>query len=276
MQNSLVSAGYTADQAASVIIAYESAMTTNSGGIAPADAANNLITAATAPGDITQNNTKWALRGALVKEVGITYGYALNERLSIGGVIKYMQADLFDQKSTILGNQNNVPTSQSGLATETSTGFGLDLGAMYRMPSWQFGLVVRNVNAPSFTYSATGYVYKMDAQAKVGAAWMPSQDFTVELGYDVTKNKGAIETDESQYVNFGLEWDAWKVVAFRLGAYQNLAQSDFGVVTTAGLGLNLWAMRIDLAGAISSKQITFEGNTTPAYAMASLEVSSDF
>ena len=270
--------GLTADQAASVIIAYETTLgapATNPTNIAALDAETNLIAAATAPGDITQNNTQWAVRGAFVKEVGVTYGHALNERLSIGGVLKFMQADLFDARSSILGTATDTSALNKG-ATETSTGFGLDLGVMYRMPSYQFGLTVRNINAPSFTYSATGYTYKMDPQAKVGAAWMPSRDFTLELGYDVTKNKGVIETDESQYVNFGFEWDAWQVLALRAGAYQNLAQSDLGLVTTAGLGLNLWAVRLDIAGAISSNKVTFEGKDVPGYAMASLALSSDF
>ncbi|WP_038248659.1 conjugal transfer protein TraF [Ghiorsea bivora] len=277
MLNQLTSpaGGLTADAAASVIIGYEAALTANNGGISAAAAEGNLISAATAPGDITKNNTAWALRGALVKELGVTYGHAINDRLSIGGVLKYMQAELFDYKTDILGTTGNTATSNNG-ATETSTGFGLDLGVMYRMPSYQFGLTVRNINAPSFTYSATGYTYKMDPQAKVGAAWMPSRDFTLELGYDVTKNKGVIETDESQYVNLGLEWDAWHVLALRAGAYQNLAQSDIGLVATAGLGLNLWAVRLDIAGAISSNKVTFEGKDVPAYAMASLALSSDF
>jgi len=277
MLNQLTSSGgLTPDEAATVIAAYEAALTTNPGGISSAAAESNLIVAATAPGDITKNKTAWAPRGALIAEVGITYGHALSERLSIGGVLKYMQAELFDQTYTILGTSGNVATSQSGLPTETSTGFGLDLGVMYRMPAWQFGLTVRNINAPSFTYTATGYTYKLDPQAKVGAAWMPSQDFTLELGYDVTKNKGAVASDESQYMNVGLEWDAWQVVALRAGAYQNLAQSDIGLVTTLGLGVNMWAIRLDIAAAVSTKDITFEGSTSPAYAMASLEVSSDF
>jgi len=277
MLNQLTSpaGGLTADAAASVIIGYEAALTANNGGISAAAAEGNLISAATAPGDITKNTTKWALRGALVKEFGVTYGHAINDRLSIGGVLKYMQAELFDYQTDILAASGNTATSNNG-ATETSTGFGLDLGVMYRMPSYQFGLTVRNINAPSFTYSATGYTYKMDPQAKVGAAWMPSPDFTLELGYDVTKNKGVIETDESQYVNFGFEWDAWQIVALRAGAYQNLAQSDIGLVTTAGLGLNLWAVRLDIAGAISSNKVAFEGKDVPAYAMASLALSSDF
>ncbi len=268
--------GLTGAQAVAVIASYETALSANNPtNIQPQDAANNLVTAATAPGDITKNTTKWALRGALVKEFGVTYGHAINDRLSIGGVLKYMQAELFDYQTDILATSGNTATSNNG-ATETSTGFGLDLGVMYRMPSYQFGLTVRNINAPSFTYSATGYTYKMDPQAKVGAAWMPSPEFTLELGYDVTKNKGVIETDESQYVNFGFEWDAWQVLALRAGAYQNLAQSDIGLVTTAGLGLNLWAVRLDIAGAISSNKVTFEGKDVPAYAMASLALSSDF
>lgn len=265
--------GLTGSKAVAVIAAYEASFTPGSAGAQVA--ADNLITASTAPGDITKNATKWALRGALVKEIGITYGHAINERLSFGGVLKYMQAELFDYKTDILGAAGNTASSNSG-ATETSTGFGLDLGVMYRMPSYQFGLTVRNINAPSFTYSATGYTYKMDPQAKVGAAWIPSDTFTLEAGYDLTENKGVIETDKSQYWNLGLEWDAWSVLALRAGAYQNMSQSDLGLITTAGLGLNMWAVRLDIAGAISSNKVTFEGKTVPAYAMASLALSSDF
>jgi len=270
--------GLTADQAASVIVAYESALgapATNPTNIAAADATVNLIAAATAPGDITQNNTEWAVRGAFVKEVGVTYGHALNERLSIGGVLKFMQAELFDSRSSILGAATDTSALDRG-ATETSTGFGLDLGVMYRMPSYQFGLAVRNINAPSFTYSVTGYTYKMGPQAKVGAAWMPSDEFTLEAGYDLTENKGVVETDKTQYWNLGLEWDAWSVLALRAGAYQNMSQSDLGLIRTAGLGINMWAVRLDVAGAISTNKVTFEGKSVPAYAMASLALSSDF
>jgi len=147
---------------------------------------------------------------------------------------------------------------------------------MYRMPSYQFGLTVRNINAPSFTYSATGYTYKMDPQAKVGAAWMPSDEFTFEAGYDLTENKGVVETDKTQYWNLGFEWDAWSVLALRAGAYQNMSQSDLGLITTAGLGINMWAVRLDVAGAISTNKVIFEGESVPAYAMASLALSSDF
>ncbi|MDQ7001132.1 MAG: conjugal transfer protein TraF, partial [Ghiorsea sp.] len=276
MLASLKSTGLTADQAATVVLTYEGALANNTNNaLTPAAAADNLIVAGTAPGDITKNATQWALRGALVKELGITYGHAINERLSIGGVLKYMQADLFDYKTNILGTTANTATSNKG-ATETSTGFGLDLGVMYRIPSYQFGLTVRNINAPSFTYSKTGYTYKMDPQAKVGAAWMPSDEFTLEAGYDLTENKGVVETDKSQYWNLGLEWDAWSVLALRAGAYQNMSQSGLGLITTAGLGLNLWAVRLDIAGAISSNKVAFERKTVPAYAMASLALSSDF
>jgi hypothetical protein len=154
--------GLTGAQAVAVITSYEATLSANNPtGIQPQDAANNLVEAATAPGDISKNATKWALRGAWVKEFGVTYGHAINDRWSVGGVLKYLQADLFDYRTDILAATGNTATSNNGV-TETSTDFGLDLGVMYRMPSYQFGLTVRNVNAPSFAYSATGYTYKMD------------------------------------------------------------------------------------------------------------------
>jgi len=98
----------------------------------------------------------------------------------------------------------------------------------------------------------------------------------LEVGYDLTKNAGAVANSESQYWNVGMEWDAFKVLALRVGAFQNTAQSDIGLVPTVGLGLNLWAARIDLAGAMSTKKEVVDGNDVPVYAMGSLAVTVDF
>jgi len=234
-----------------------------------------LTTIVSAGGDLTQNKTSLSTRGVALSEVGVTYGYAIDENLSVGTVLKYMQADIIAVDVALLGNNNNSATNFDRTNVETSTGFGVDLGVLYRIPSWQLGLTARNLNKPSFSHSS-GYVYEMKPQAKLGAAWIPSDTFTFELGYDLTKNTGAVANSESQYWNVGMEWDAFKVLALRVGAFQNTAQSDIGLVPTVGLGLNLWAARIDLAGAMSTKKEVVDGNEVPVYAMASLAVTVDF
>ncbi len=269
-------------EANAVVIAYDAALVTSGAPVAEQQTnADAMTTIANAAGtDLTNNTTSLSLRGVAIREVGFTYGYAINEELSVGGVLKYMQADivasdtkLFAQNAGVSFDRNNV---------ESSSAFGLDLGVMYRIPSWQVGLTIRNLNTPKFEHSGAGtfantpYTYQLKPQAKFGVAWIPTDTVTVEAALDLTKNKGAVASGESQYWNVGLEWDAWKVLALRAGAFQNMAQTDIGLVPTFGLGLNLWAARIDLAVAVSSKKVAFDGREVPAYAAGALALAVDF
>jgi len=230
--------------------------------------------------DLANNNTALSLRGVAIQEVGFTYGYAVNDNLSIGGVLKYMQADIVASDAKLFAQTTSSSFDQVNV--ESSSAFGLDLGVMYRIPTWQVGLTIRNLNTPKFEHSGAGtfantpYTYELKPQAKAGVAWIPLDTLTIEAALDLTKNQGAVATSESQYWNVGVEWDAWDILALRLGAFQNMAQTDIGLVPTFGLGLNLWAARIDLAAAVSSKKVTFDGSEAPAYAAAALAIAVDF
>jgi hypothetical protein len=68
----------------------------------------------------------------------------------------------------------------------------------------------------------------------------------------------------------------WNVLALRLGAFQNMAQTDIGLVPTLGLGFNLWAVRIDIAVAQSTKTVDFDGSTAPAYLAGAVALAADF
>jgi len=282
MVSILTSSGLTAGQANAVVAAYDAALALDP--TAAGQQQQNfdaMVTIVNASGtDIANNATALSTRGVNIAEVGFTYGYAISDELSVGGVLKYMKADIIAADVKIFAQNNGVSFGKKNI--ETSTDFGLDLGVMYRLPTWQFGLTVRNINTPSFKHSGAGtfsgkpYTYELKPQAKVGAAWIPTDTVTVELGYDLTKNEGAAPSSQSQYWNIGAEWDVFSIVALRLGAFQNTAQTDIGLVPTLGLGFNLWAVRIDIAAAQSTKKIDFDGNRVPAYLAAGLALSSDF
>lgn len=268
-------AGLTVGQANAVVAAYDAALAldpTVAGQQQQMIDALNTISGNN--GDLTQNATSLSSRGVVLSEVGFTYGHAINERLSVGTVIKALQAKIIVRDVNIVGKNPNFGTFNRN-SVETLTGAGLDLGVMYRLPDWQFGLTARNVNAPSFQHSS-GYIYKLKPQAKAGVAWIPSDTFTMEAALDLTENQGAVPNSLSRYWNAGLEWDAWKVLAIRLGAFQNMSEKNIGVVPTLGLGLNLWAMRVDLSAARSTKKVIFDGKSVPAYGIAALAVAVDF
>jgi hypothetical protein len=244
MVSILTSSGLTAGEANAVVFAYDTALAADP--TAAGQQQQNfdaMVTIVNASGtDIANNATALSTRGVNIAEVGFTYGYAISDELSVGGVLKYMKADIIATDVKIFAQNNGVSINQTNI--ETSTDFGLDLGVMYRLPTWQFGLTVRNINTPSFKHSGAGtfsgkpYTYELKPQAKVGAAWIPTDTVTVELGYDLTKNEGAAPSSQSQYWNIGAEWDVFSIVALRLGAFQNTAQTDRGLVPTLGLGFN--------------------------------------
>jgi len=270
------------NQANGVVFAYDQALAadpTAAGQQQQNVASMNTIANASGT-DLASNQTSLSTRGVAISEVGFTYGHAINEELSIGTVLKYMRADIvaFDQK---IFNQNaNLNINRNNV--ETSNGFGLDLGVMYRIPQWQVGLSLRNINKPTFEHSGAGlasgkpYTYALKPAAKFGAAWIPTDTFTVELGLDLTKNEGAVSTSKSQYWNMGMEWDIWNILALRLGAFQNMAQTDIGLVPTVGLGVNLWAVRVDVGVAMSTKKVAYDGKSVPAYLAGGIALASDF
>ncbi len=289
LATSLVSATITQAQADNIAANYNNALTVQSdpqlaqaAGVTydptlignQAAMSASLVTLATAPGDIQTNNTTVATRGVLATEVGVTYGYAMNDNLSVGGVIKYIQADIVNQTVVAFGSTDTTSNVIDFAAPETSTGYGLDMGVMYRLPELQAGLTVRNINSPSFEHSS-GYVYEMKPQAKAGVAWMPMDTLTLEAGFDLTENEGATADSKSQYWNVGVEWDAFHVLALRIGAFENTA-GDIGLVPTVGLGVNMWAARLDIAAAVSTKTEVLEGSETPVFGMVSAALAVDF
>jgi len=232
-----------------------------------------LNTVANTTGSLAQNNSTLHFQGATVTEVPLSYGYAINPNFSIGGSIKYIQAQVVDGYSRIFNqNSNNFSFSQY---QETISGFGIDLGAMYRVSNFQGGLVLRNLNSPKFKHSS-GFVYEMKPQAKLGLSYMPWDTVSIELDADLTKNASALSNYNTQYINAGLEWDIFHAVALRLGGYKNIAQNDIGMVYTAGLGINLWAARLDIGGAMSTKQAQYQGKQYPREARISAALNIDF
>jgi len=283
MVSSLTGTGLTIGEANAVVAGYDAALAAPGSGAAGQQQQNTaaMSTIANASGtDLTSNQTSLSTRGVAISEVGFTYGYAINDELSVGTVLKYMQADIIAFDAKIFSQNTNFDINQNNV--ETSTGFGLDLGLMYRIPEWQIGLTMRNINKPTFEHSGAGtfsgkpYTYTLKPAAKLGAAWIPSDTFTIELGLDLTENEGAVSSSKSKYWNMGMEWDIWNVVALRLGAFQNMSQSDIGLVPTAGFGLNLWAVRVDVGVAASTKKVTLDGSENPAYLAAGIALAADF
>jgi hypothetical protein len=172
---------------------------------------------------------------------------------------------------------------------EESANVGVDLSLMGRYEHVQFALTGRNLNSPEFDgYSSTKVLangrtvtvdvpdVKLDPQVRAGVALIPVPTLTLGVDFDLTENDTTFANYGTQNIAFGLEWDAFRVLSLRAGAYKNIAESDIGWVYTAGLGVNLWAARLDLGGAFSTEEETFDGDEYPSEIRFAGQLSVDF
>lgn len=289
------------DAVAADIIAYYAAQQ----GVTPQEA-DGLITTLgninTQSGttNLNANTTTVILNGFGVAEVPLTYGYALNDHVALGANLKLMKGRVYGSEVLVFNDGSGDVLEKSDDNYQETTTYGVDLGVLARYGMFNFGLTGRNLNSPKFdgiknkpisylledgsTFNGTLNVsdVKLKPQATAGIAFIPFETLTLEVDYDLTKNETVFKNSatneiyKTQNLSAGLEWDILRSLALRAGAYKNMAESDTGVVYTAGLGLNLWAFRLDVAAAASPDKAEYDGEEVPKLAKASVQVSVDF
>ncbi len=232
-------------------------------------------------GSLEENTTTVLLRGFALAEVPLSYGYAINDHWSVGGNVKLMRGRVYGNQIIVFEEDSgDILAETDEMYKETNT-FGVDAGIMGRYRYVNFGLVGRNLNSPEFDgFTMNGGAdvedVKLEPQFAGGIAFIPTTTLTLEADLDLTENETTLKGYDTRNLSFGLEWDAFRFLALRAGAYKNLAEDDIGWVYTAGLGLNLWAVRLDVAGAFSSENEEFDGDEIPAETRLAAQLSVDF
>lgn len=240
-------------------------------------------------GALADNTTTVALNGFALAEVPLSYGYALNDHWSIGGNLKVIKGRVYGTEVLVFDDGSGDVISSVTDNYEDSTTFGIDLGIMGRYRMFNFGLIGRNLNSPEFdgfdtstllSNGSTSLVHvdsvKVKPQVAVGVAFIPFETLTLEVDYDLTENDTVLTDYATQNLSLGLEWNALRFLALRAGAYQNMAQSDIGLVYTAGLGFNFWLMQLDIAGAYSGETSQYDGDDYPKESRVSAQLSINF
>lgn len=265
----------------------------------------DAILASTDPSKSFENNTTAAFSaGYSVTEVPISYGHAINDHLAVGGSLKLMVGKVAAAKVRLLDDNADVAELlQDSLddAKQTVTA-GVDLGVVLRNSWAQVGLTARNINSPVLeggTYQdADGRDFDvedvtLEPQVSLGVALYPFETLCLTADLDLIECSTVFETTTdghmpagvdrtlrveyaSQRLGGGVEWNAFRFLALRAGASTDLAETDAGTMLHAGVGVNLWAVRLDLAGAVSTDTVTVDGDDYPRAADVSLGLMVDF
>jgi len=233
-----------------------------------------------ATGNIENNTTSATLEGFGMYEIPVSYGYALNENISVGGNLKIMNGRVYGTQLVVFQKDSGDIISEADNNYKETTTFGVDLGAMAKLGKFNLGIVGRNLNSPEFDGpTVNGTIFNdvsLDPQVTAGIAFMPWNGMTLECDYDITKNETALPGYDTQNIAVGAEWIFIRILSFRAGMYKNTAESDIGWVYTAGLGVNMPWVRLELAGAMSSDTSDFDGDDIPEETRVTAQLSMAF
>lgn len=201
------------------------------------------------PGNPISLAGQMALLGFEARQVAFSYAYAFSDKtFSIGVTGKVIQGAAYNGSTTLTGGTDVSITDNFGKAT-ISTAFGIDAGAIYRPSSWlRFGVVAKDINRPTFD-AAGGGELKLEPQIRGGVAVNPYSSLTLTTDVDVTSNKTFIPGVKSQVLSLGAEQTIFsEFLSFRLGAFKNMQDAGTPFTPTAGLGLRIYAFRLDAGG----------------------------
>jgi len=207
------------------------------------------------PVTVTQNGSTVNLTGAMAlpafeaRQVAFSYAYAFSDKMfSFGVTGKLIQGAAYSGNTTLTGGTDVSIRDNFGKPT-LSTAFGIDLGAIYRPSSWlRFGVVAKDLNQPTFDTPGAGEL-KLSPQVRGGLAINPYSSLTLTADVDVTSNKTLVPGVKSQVLSLGAEQTIFsEFLSFRLGGFKNMQDASTPFTPTAGLGLRIYAFRIDVGG----------------------------
>jgi len=190
-----------------------------------------------------------ALSGLEARQVAFSYAYAFADKtFSFGVTGKILQGAAYSGSTTLTGGTDVSIRDNFGKPT-LSTAVGIDVGAIYRPSSWlRFGAVAKDINQPTFD-APGGEELKLGPQIRGGLAVNPYSSLTLTADVDATSNKTLVPGVKSQVLSVGAEQTIFsEFLSFRLGAFKNMKDAGTPFTPTAGLGLRIFALRVDVGG----------------------------
>ena len=194
--------------------------------------------------------------------------YLKNGNLNIGVTGKFMSAISTQSQMNIKTNidfKKELTNFASLDNAISSNNFGVDVGALYEVdfPEFRyltFGLVVKNINSPSFQSTLSDITIKPQYRAGIG---YNSKRFNLAFDADLTPNDLIAFSNirqQSQMIGGGIAFDL-KAIDVRVGAMKDLRQ-DTGLILTGGLNVLGF---LDIALQTSTKFTRVENIPIPQY-----------
>lgn len=165
-------------------------------------------------GDMIRRDTLGDAKGDFSAYYGaftLSYGRALNEKLSLGASGRFLNARIDDV---------------------SAYGFAADVGTLYKFaPNLQGSLVVRNAGTPLKFLNRSD---RLPLNVRAGAAWGMSREWTVST-------EGAYHEGGLLSGHFGTQWQMHPIIALRAGYHTDTLDELSAIAgVSTGVGLNFW------------------------------------
>ena len=220
------------------------------------------------------------VKGIALAEVPIAYGHNFETNIGnimVGGAVKYMHAVTYVDVYKV---DNTGESSGEERKDKQSANFGIDIGLAYQ-PSFSydltFGLVAKNLNAPSFDFY-DGSSYNIDPLVRAGVAYNIFESLQIAADIDLTSNEMLTRDVDSQMLGGGINYEPFTnffALSLRGGLMKNLHKSDqASIIYTAGLGIGVKWFQLDVSGQYASKTNSIDGYSVPQYSKVNVALVS--
>lgn len=207
-------------------------------------------------GDYTTSYVNMVAFGYVEAGLALAKQYEIaGERVSFGITPKYQQMTTYAQRVTV----ENYDLDDYDQSETTKNAFNFDLGAVWYKQNFRAALAIKDLLAQEINVSDNlGNIdgtYNLDTQVTVGIAYS-SDYFVAAIDADLTKQtrfENTYTDDDTQFVRFGIEGNAWGWAQLRAG-YEIDLEETLDNSITAGIGISPFDLvSIDVAGSYAGE-----------------------
>ena len=227
---------------------------------------------------LDNNLTTLEATGLALAEIPISYAHRFelaSGELSVGGSLKLMEGTTYVQ-TVAIDDKDNLDSDTLDENQKDTSNVGIDLGLLFKpstFPALTVGLVAKNINAPTFDTVEGGEI-KVDPQVRTGVQYKVTDSVEIAGDLDLTTNKTLMNGYDSQMLGGGINYHPFLGFAFRAGAMTNLANSNDGLVYTAGLSIGFEKLNLDISAQMASNSGEYDGEDIPKYSKVNVALVS--
>ncbi len=195
-------------------------------------------------------NGQFALHGLEARQAAFSYAYAFADKtFAIGVTGKLIQGAAYAGATNIRGAETDFDVLEDFGRAKISTAYAIDVGAVYRPASWlRLGVVAKDINEPGFD-APNGQEFKLARQVRGGLAVNPYPSLTISFDGDILSNTTLLPGVKSRVLSLGAEQTLFsESLSLRVGALKNVEDAASPITPTAGFGLKIFALRVDIGG----------------------------